>query len=190
MYTPNHFKSPDRASDLQLIRDYPLATLVAQGEAGLDANLIPLYWYDDGSEFGVLRGHLARANRLALCAGREILALFQSRGDYISPNYYPSKARDPRVVPTWNYSAVQINGVLEVMDSPEALRQLLSQMTEHHEQGQAQPWAMSDAPSDYLEKMLAAVVGIEIRIQSMQGKFKQSQNQSAENQAGVRAALA
>ncbi|QLG89413.1 FMN-binding negative transcriptional regulator [Chitinibacter bivalviorum] len=194
MYTPNHFKSPNRESELQLIADFPLATLVLNSPNGLDANLIPLYWFadeSDGGRFGVLRGHVARANPLWQQAGAEVLAIFQSPSHYISPGYYPSKARDPRVVPTWNYSTVQVRGELKVLESSEALLSLLTKVTTHHEQGSASPWQLSDAPAPYLDKMLAAIVGIEIKISSsISGKFKQSQNQSAENQAGVREALA
>ncbi|QLI81249.1 FMN-binding negative transcriptional regulator [Chitinibacter fontanus] len=189
MYTPKHFQSVDRQSELQLIADFPLGAITHIGAAGLEANLIPLYWHDDGSELGVLRGHVARANPLWQQAGAEVLVLFQSPSQYISPGFYPSKARDPRVVPTWNYSAVQIHGQLKLFESGEALLQLLTEVTALHEQQQTMPWQVSDAPAPYLEKMLAAIVGIEIQILQQSGKFKQSQNQSAENQAGVRAAL-
>lgn len=190
MYTPKYFQSSDRHSELQLMADFPLATIVQSGATGLAANLIPLYWYDDGSPLGVLRGHVARANPLWQLAGSEVLVLFQSPSQYISPSFYPSKTRDPRVVPTWNYSAVQIHGLLKLIESDQALLQLLTEVTARHEQAHARPWHVSDAPAPYLEKMLAAIVGIEIQIQQQHGKFKQSQNQSLENQAGVRAALA
>ncbi|WP_348943744.1 FMN-binding negative transcriptional regulator [Chitinibacter sp. FCG-7] len=190
MYTPKHFQPVDRQSELQLMADFPLATIVHGGTAGLEANLIPLYSHDDGSELGVLRGHVARANPLWQQAGAEVLVLFQSPSQYISPGFYPSKARDPRVVPTWNYSAVQIHGQLKLIESDEVLLQLLTEVTARHERQQTMPWQVSDAPAPYLEKMLAAIVGIEIQIQRQSGKFKQSQNQSTENQAGVRAALA
>lgn len=190
MYTPKHFRSADRQSELQLMADFPLATIVHGGAAGLEANLIPLYWYDDGSPLGVLRGHVARANPLWQQAGSELLVLFQSPSQYISPSFYPSKALDSRVVPTWNYSAVQIHGQLKLIESGEALLQLLTEVTARHGQAQARPWQVSEAPMPYLEKMLAAIVGIEIQIEQQYGKFKQSQNQSAENQAGVRSALA
>jgi transcriptional regulator len=190
MYTPKHFQSVDRQSELQLMADFPLASIVHSGTAGLEANLIPMYWYDDGSELGVLHGHVARANPLWQQAGAEVLVLFQSPSQYISPGFYPSKARDPRVVPTWNYSALQIHGQLKLIESGEALLQLLTEVTARHEQQQTMPWQVSDAPVPYLAKMLAAIVGIEIQIQQQFGKFKQSQNQSAENQAGIRAALA
>ncbi|WP_410499949.1 FMN-binding negative transcriptional regulator [Chitinibacter sp. S2-10] len=188
MYTPKHFQAENRAAELQLIANYPLATVVNNASDGLDANLLPLYWFDDDSACGVLRGHVARANLLWQAQGENVVVIFQSENHYISPSFYPGKASDPRVVPTWNYSAVQVNGVLTVLAASELLS-LLGTMTARHEAGRDPAWQISDAPAQYIERLMAAIVGIEIKIDRIAGKFKQSQNQSAENQAGIRAAL-
>ncbi len=187
MYTPPHFLKKERTSLLHLMAAYPLATLVQMTPEGLNANLIPMYWHDDGSELGVLRGHVARKNPLWKEPDSAILALFRAGDEYISPSFFPSKAKDPRVVPTWNYAAVQIQGQLRAIENADWLLTLLNQMTTQHEAGRVEPWQIADAPAEYIQKMLAAIVGIEIAITSFDGKFKLSQNQTAENQAGVAA---
>jgi len=187
MYTPPHFAEKDRASLLHLMANNSLATLVQMTSEGLNANLIPMYWYDDGSELGVLRGHVARKNPLWQESDSAILALFRASDEYISPSYFPSKAKDPRVVPTWNYAVVQVKGALKAIEDADWLLTLLNQMTAQHEAERVEPWQIADAPADYIQKMLAAIVGIEIAITSLDGKFKLSQNQTPENQAGVAA---
>ncbi|QZA81627.1 FMN-binding negative transcriptional regulator [Deefgea piscis] len=190
MYTPPHFAVTDRARLLHLIAAHPLASLVQSTKDGLSANVIPLYWVDDGSELGVLRGHVARKNPLRQETDSAILALFQAGDGYVSPSFYPSKARDPRVVPTWNYALVQIKGTLRAMDDVDEVRAIVSHMTAQHEAGRDRLWHLDEAPADFIQKMLAAIVGIEIKIEQISGKFKLSQNQSAENQAGIAAQLA
>ena len=187
MYTPPHFVEKDRDSLLHLMAANPLATLVQMTWEGLNANLIPMYWYDDASELGVLRGHVARKNPLWKEPDSAILALFRAGDEYISPSYFPSKAKDPRVVPTWNYAVVQVKGTLRAIEDVDWLLSLLNQMTAQHEAGRAKPWQIADAPAEYIQKMLAAIVGIEIAITSLDGKFKLSQNQTVENRAGVAA---
>ncbi|MGL4995430.1 MAG: FMN-binding negative transcriptional regulator, partial [Deefgea sp.] len=184
---PPHFVEKDSANLLHLMANNPLATLVQTTEEGLTANLIPLYWYDDGSELGVLRGHVARKNPLWKESDSAILALFRAGDEYISPSYFPSKAKDPRVVPTWNYAVVQVKGTLRAIEDADWLLSLLNQMTAQHEAGRVERWQIADAPAEYIQKMLAAIVGIEIAITALDGKFKLSQNQTAENQAGVAA---
>ncbi|MCB5196797.1 FMN-binding negative transcriptional regulator [Deefgea salmonis] len=190
MYTPPHFAVTDRSRLLHLIAAHPLASLVQSTKAGLSANVIPLYWVDDGSELGVLRGHVARKNPLWQEADSAILALFQAGDGYVSPSFYPSKASDPRVVPTWNYALVQIKGALRAIDDAAEVCAIVSHMTARHEAGRDRPWHIDEAPADFMQKMLAAIVGIEIKIEQISGKFKLSQNQSAENQAGIAAQLA
>lgn len=187
MYTPSHFVEKNSATLLNLIRANPLATLVQTTKEGLSANLIPLYWYDDGSEFGVLRGHVARKNPLWQEQDCAVLALFRASDEYISPSFFPSKAKDPRVVPTWNYAVVQAKGALRAIEDADWLLTLLNQMTAQHEAGRAEPWQVADAPAEYIQKMLAAIVGIEIAISGFDGKLKLSQNQTPENRAGVAA---
>lgn len=187
MYTPPHFVEKERENLFHLMAVNPLATLVQTTNEGLAANLIPLYWHDDGSELGVLRGHVARKNPLWKESDAAILALFRASDEYISPSYFPSKAKDPRVVPTWNYAVVQVKGTLSAIEDADWLMNLLNQMTAQHEANSAAPWQVTDAPAEYIQKMLAAIVGIEIAITALDGKFKLSQNQTAENQAGVAA---
>lgn len=192
MYCPRHFAQTDRAAMLALMRDHPLATLITSGDAGPDANPVPLLWCDDGSPNGVLRGHLARANPAwpGLAADSPVLALFHGPDAYVSPSWYPSKREHGRVVPTWNYALVQVRGRIRVHQQADWLHQLLDQLTTTFESARAAPWSMADAPADYLDGMLKAVVGIEIAIDDCSGKWKLSQNQPEANRAGVIAGLA
>jgi len=141
---------------------------------------------DEGS-CGVLRGHVARANPIwqRSLLQHDVLAIFQGSEHYISPSWYPSKKEHGKVVPTWNYAAVHATGKLSVIDDPVWLRALLASLTQQHEEAMPQPWSIDDAPADYIDKMLAAVVGIEIEIVQLQGKWKVSQNQPAQNRQGV-----
>jgi transcriptional regulator len=155
-------------------------------EGHLEANHLPLLWRDDGSEWGCLVGHIARKDPLAKAtAGAEALVMFQGPQRYISPNWYATKAEHGKVVPTWNYLAVHAWGPLVLHDRPEWILTQLTELTERHEGTQDHPWAVSDAPSDFTERLVGALIGIEIRIERVQGKFKLSQNQALANQQGV-----
>jgi transcriptional regulator len=168
------------------MRAHPLATLVSTGPDGLNANHIPLLLAD-----GKLQGHVARANPLwkdGQVAG-EVLVIFQGHESYISPSGYATKAEHGKVVPTWNYAAVHAWGDLRVIDDPAWVSAQTSALTATHEAALPQPWAVTDAPADYIEKMLGAIVGIEITINRLLGKWKVSQNQPAANQASLIAAL-
>lgn len=187
MYTPAHF-AETRPDVLQaLIRAHPLATLVTLSSTGLDANHIPLYYLPAADHLGVLYGHIARANPLwkNRVAEVEVLAIFQGMEHYISPSWYPTKQEHGKVVPTWNYAVVHAHGILQVRDDPAWIRQQLETLTQQQESHFSQPWAVGDAPADYIGQMLKAVVGIEIQITRLTGKWKTSQNQSAHNRAGV-----
>ncbi|HLK16492.1 MAG TPA: FMN-binding negative transcriptional regulator [Fimbriimonadaceae bacterium] len=186
MYTPNHFKESDQAVMQALIRERPLATLVANGEGGLFANHIPLLLEPERGEHGTLIGHVARANPVwKEAAGSEVLAIFHGPEAYISPNWYATKAETGRVVPTWNYAVVHAHGHLTVHDDPAWVRALVERLTIEHESAQPAPWAVTDAPADYIEKLVGAIVGIEIVIDRLEGKWKVSQNQPESNRAGV-----
>ncbi len=137
----------------------------------------------------MLHGHVARGNELARMDGAEVLLVFRGPHGYISPNWYPSKHETGREVPTWNYAVVHVHGRLRVIDDAAWLRRLLETLTDHHEAGQPQPWKISDAPDDHIEKSLRAIVGLEIAIDRIEGKFKLSQNHPARNRAGVIAGL-
>jgi len=192
MYLPKHFAQTDIAALHALMDAHPLATLVTHGPEGIDANHIPLHLDAGAGPNGTLRGHVARANPLARAAAVdvEILAIFQGPQSYISPTSYATKAEHGKVVPTWNYTAVHAWGRLRLIDDPQWLLAQVHTLTATHEAALQHPWQVSDAPADYIEKMLGAIVGIEIVIDRLVGKWKVSQNQPPANQASLVAALA
>ena len=184
MYTPKHFVETRVEALHGLIRAYPFATLVTRAADGLTANHLPFELVGE-----VLHGHVARGNELAQLDGAEVLLVFQGPDGYISPNWYPSKHETGREVPTWNYAVVHVHGRLRVIDDATWMRRLLETLTDHHEAGQPQPWKVSDAPDDHIETSLRAIVGLEVSIDRIEGKFKLSQNHPARNRAGVIAGL-
>ena len=184
MYMPKHFVETRVEALHGLIRMYPFATLGTRTTDGLTANHLPFERVG-----AVLHGHVARGNELAQLDGAEVLLVFQGPDGYISPNWYPSKHETGREVPTWNYAVVHVHGRLRVIDDATWLRRLLETLTDHHEAGQAQPWKISDAPDDHIETSLRAIVGLEIAIDRIEGKFKLSQNHPSRNRAGVIAGL-
>ena len=187
MYLPKHFDERDPERLRSLIQRYPLGSLVTATASGLDANHIPFVFADSGSAAGTLHGHIARANPLWREGVRDAAALviFQGPNSFISPSWYPSKRENARVVPTWNYAVVHVHGVLRFVDDPAWVRSHVEALTREHEGKQDPPWAVTDAPADFVEKMVAAVVGIEISITELVGKWKVSQNQPTQNQATV-----
>ncbi|MGA7479288.1 MAG: FMN-binding negative transcriptional regulator [Azonexus sp.] len=187
MYLPKHFAEDDVAKMHALMRAHPLATLISHGPDGLNANHIPLLLAD-----GKLQGHVARANplwKVGNVAG-EVLVIFHGHESYISPSGYATKAEHGKVVPTWNYVAVHAYGDLRVIDDPAWIFGQISALTAANEAVLPQPWAVTDAPADYIERMLGAIVGIEIGITRMLGKWKISQNQPPANQTSLTKALA
>lgn len=192
MYIPKHFEETQAEQMHALMRQHPLAALVTCGPDGLNANPVPLLLSAEAGRFGVLRGHVARANPLwqEFDPAVNALAIFNGPDAYVSPNWYPSKQEHGKVVPTWNYACVHAHGRLRVIDDAAWLRNLLTELTAQNESTQAAPWKLSDAPEEYLDKLLGAVVGIEIVIERLEGKWKVSQNQSEPNRAGVAAGLA
>ncbi|MGE5472233.1 MAG: FMN-binding negative transcriptional regulator [Bacteroidota bacterium] len=190
MYLLKHFAQNDITELQALMRAFPLATVVMQDTDGLEANHIPLLLAPDAGPNGTLRGHVARANPLAGAGGREILVVFQGHDRYISPSGYATKSEHGKVVPTWNYCAVHASGRLRLIDDPGWLLAQVAALTMEHEAGRPKPWAVGDAPADYIEKMLGAIVGIEIVIDRLIGKWNVSQNQPPANQASLIEALA
>jgi len=189
MYQPAHFAEHDADKLLALMKAHPLATLV-RGGAALAADILPLE-VDRVGDGWRITGHVARANPLWREAdGQPVLLLFQGPQAYVSPNWYPSKAVHGKAVPTWNYTLVQAHGTLRAIQDPAWLHALVTRLTQRHEDGRPLPWHVSDAPADYLDAMLEAIVGIEIEVTQMEGKFKLSQNRSADDQAGVVLGLA
>jgi transcriptional regulator len=184
MYQPAHFVEQDAATLLALMTEAPLATLI-RGGAELAADVLPLEVQRSGDGWRVA-GHVARANPLWREAdGQPVLALFQGPQGYVSPNWYPSKFQHGKAVPTWNYTMVQVHGTLRAVDDPEWLRAFVTRLTQRHEAGRPVPWHVEDAPADYLDATLRAIVGIEIEVTRVEGKFKLSQNRSAEDRTGV-----
>jgi transcriptional regulator len=192
MYTPSYFNDADLASLHRQIDGTRLATLVTFDENGLQASHVPLLLDPAQGAHGVLTGHLAKANPQwkTLALGTEVLVIFQGPDAYISPSFYAAKAEHGKVVPTWNYLAVHAYGRAEVFTDPERLLRVVSGLTDKHEAARAEPWAVSDAPDDYIQKMLNGIVGFAIPIERLEGKRKLNQNRSAEDIAGVSKGLA
>ncbi|MFZ1905457.1 MAG: FMN-binding negative transcriptional regulator [Steroidobacteraceae bacterium] len=191
MYLPTDFRESRLPVLHALMSAHPLATLVAVTADGIVANHIPLL-LEAGAEHGALRGHIARANALwkQLADGAEVLAVFHGPEHYISPRWYPSKREHGQVVPTWNYAVVHARGALTWHHDEVWLRGLLEALTNRHESRFAEPWQVSDAPPEYLRKMLGAIVGFDIQLRELTGKWKASQNRSAADVQGVIAGLA
>ena len=192
MYTPSYFKDEDLASLHGQIEATRLATLVTFDESGLQASHIPLLLEPTQGPQGTLYGHLAKANPQwkALKTGAEALLILQGADAYISPSFYAAKAEHGKVVPTWNYLAVHAYGRADVFTDPARLLRVVTGLTDKHEASRAEPWAVSDAPADYIEKMLNGIVGFAIPIERLEGKRKLNQNRSAEDIAGVSQGLA
>jgi transcriptional regulator len=187
MYLPSHFEETRPAVLHALLRSHPLGLLITQGPSGLAANSIPFIIDPLRGPHGTLRAHVARANPVwrEARSDSESLVVFQGPQAYISPGWYASKAETGKVVPTWNYVMVQARGRLKVIDDVAWLRQLVGELTERHESARAAPWAVDDAPAEYIATMLRAIVGLEIELASLSGKWKVSQNRSAADREGV-----
>lgn len=192
MYLPRQYEQTSIDDMHALAAANPLGALVVQGDSGLVANHIPFELVPPTPEapFGILRAHVARANPLWHEDGRGALVIFQGLNGYVSPEYYAEKAVSGKVVPTWNYAVVHAHGTLRAIDDRQWLLGLLDRMTDRHEAGRGQPWKLADAPGDYIDGLLRAVVGIEIVIGKMEGKWKLSQNRPAEDRARIAAGLA
>ncbi|MFV8781009.1 FMN-binding negative transcriptional regulator [Microbulbifer sp. SA54] len=191
MYIPKAFQQEDPALLDQLIRDFPFGTLVTHTESGLDAQHLPfLLTGDKGNK--VLKAHISKGNLLWKQAqeGSEILAIFHGPNGYVSPNFYPTKQESGKGVPTWNYAVVHVKGRVRFIQDSEWIRALIDELTVQHEASQDSPWSTADAPVGYIEKMLPAIVGLEIEVISIAGKWKLSQNQPQQNQLGVITGLA
>ncbi len=191
MYQPPHFREDDLGIQHDLIRSYPLGLLVCAGASGLVANPIPFVIDDTAGDKGTLRCHVARANPVwqELQTVPECLVVFQGPQAYVTPSWYPTKRETGRVVPTWNYATVHAWGHPEVIEDAEWLRRQIDALTRQQEQPRQQPWAVDDAPAPFVAAQIRGIVGIEIPIGRIEGKWKVSQNRSAMDQAGVAAGL-
>ena len=190
-YLPKHFEETDSARIHALVREQPLATWVVPHAGELLVNHIPFMLDAERGELGTLVGHVARANPVwqALAGGTESVLVFHGAQAYISPNWYPGKHAHGKAVPTWNYAVVHAHGVPRAIDDRDQVLAIVTRLTDIHEAGQRLPWKVSDAPADYLDSMLAMIVGIEIPVRRWVGKWKVSQNRPATDRQGVAAGL-
>jgi transcriptional regulator len=188
MYAPNHFDETRPEMLRGLITQHPLGAVVVNGAEGLVASHIPfeLAPPTPDAPFGVLRAHVARANPLWRHDG-EAMVIFQGPSAYVSPSLYEKKPINGKVVPTWNYAVVHTHGTLRAIEDPAWILALLGRLTDTHEAGRAMPWKVEDAPREWLEKIMKAIVGIEIPLQRMQGTWKLSQNRSQNDQRMIAA---
>lgn len=181
MYVPDHFRE-DRTDVLhQAVREIAFATLVTPG---LDANHLPMLLSD-----GVLRGHVARANPVWKGGDGEALAIFLGPHAYVSPNWYPSKAETGKAVPTWNYLTVHARGSIRWTQDADWLRAHVTALSDAHEAPREEPWKVGDAPASYIDALLRAIVGFELTVTGLEGKWKLSQNREAGDRAGVHEGL-
>ncbi|GIX49306.1 MAG: hypothetical protein KatS3mg131_3517 [Candidatus Tectimicrobiota bacterium] len=191
MYLPSLFAETRVEVLHALMRAHPLATLVVLTPEGLDAHHLPLELDPEPAPFGTLRGHVARANPLwrTFSPQVEALAVFCGPDAYISPSWYPTKRETGKVVPTWNYAVVHAYGPLRVIEDRGWLRALVTRLTDRHEAGREVPWRVTDAPAAFIDALLEAIVGIEMPITRLLGKWKASQNRSPRDREGVIAGL-
>lgn len=187
MYIPKHFAESNLDLLYEFIRNNPFAILVMNSENGLSADHLPVYLNTQNPHRVCVQGHIASANPLwkNINDSQQSLFIFQGSDAYIPPAWLPSKKTDGRVVPTWNYSAVHVTGNVEFIHDSDWKLELLNNLTAQQEKNLEHPWSIADAPSDYIHKLLPAIVGFEIVIKDIVGKFKLSQNQSMENRAGI-----
>ena len=187
MHIPSVFTEDNFDSIIDFIAAKPLATLIAQTKNGIEACHIPLFWYDDNSQHGCLYGHFGRKNSIYLdvLPNTSWLIIFQDTGHYISPNWYPSKAKTKKEVPTWNYQSIHIQSKIEMLEDPDTLKWILETMTAQQEIVSENPWSLEDAPTAYIDAMCRGIIGFRLTIYSIQAQFKLSQNKTTENIAGV-----
>src|SRR5450631_2222973 len=191
MYLPAHFAESRSEILHRLIREHPLAVLVTFSSNELNANHIPFELDSAPAPFGTLRGHVARSNPVWHNFSKDVEALlvFQGPQHYISPSWYPTKKETGKVVPTYNYIVVHAYGTMRVFEDADWLRKFVSGLTDRFEASRAQPWGITDAPEDFVAMQLRAIVGIEIQLTRLIGKWKTSQNRPAADQLGVVAGL-
>jgi transcriptional regulator len=190
MYQPPHFREDDLAVQHALIRAHPLGLLVTFGSEGLEANLIPFVLHAS-SALGTLKAHLSRANPQwrNFDPDQEALVVFQGPETYITPSWYAAKREHGKVVPTWNYAIVQARGRLTIKDDPDWLLQQITAMTDMQEAPRPEPWTVSDAPAPFVAAQLKGIVGVEIEITRIEGKWKVSQNRAEADRLGVSTGL-
>lgn len=191
MYVPPAFREDDLATLHGLMRGAGLATLVTATAEGLVGTPLPLFLVAEEGPYGTLYGHVARANpQWRLPATGEAMALFMGPDAYVTPSWYPSKQEHHRVVPTWNYVALHAYGPAEFFDDAERLLAVVTRLTETQEQPRAEPWAVADAPAEFIRGQLKGIIGLRLPITRLEGKRKMSQNRNEADRRGVAAGLA
>ena len=187
MYTPSHFKQEDLAAIHELMTRTGFVSLVTQTASGLTATQAPVLFDANDGEHGTLRGHIARANeqwKISL-PEREALAIFTGPNGYVSPNWYAAKREHGRVVPTWNYTAVHAHGMVRFSEDRELLREIVTRLTTKHEAQSEQPWKVSDAPAEYIDGLLRAIIAFEMPITRIEASWKLNQNRSEADRRGA-----
>jgi len=189
MYRPKTFIEDDRTELVRFMRAYPLATLVTFGGEILTTHVPVLVAHADDEV--IIRGHLARANPQweATDANVRAALIFRGPSHYISPNWYPSKREHGRAVPTYDYEVVEARGTIRFFHDDPALRAVVSELTVEHERRVGESWNIDQAPETYIEAMLQAIVGFEVRVDELAGAYKLSQNRSQADRDSVAAAL-
>jgi transcriptional regulator len=187
MYIRQDHRLDDLGAKFSLIEEHALGAWVVQGEDGLVANHIPFLLDRTRGPHGTLVGHVARANPVwkSLAAGTPSLVMFQGPQSYITPNWYPGKAEHGKVVPTWDYAVVHAHGVARSIEDRDWMMDMLERLTNTQEASQPAPWRVGDAPADYIDKLLRAIVGIEIPIERLEGKLKASQDEAVRDRIGT-----
>jgi transcriptional regulator len=187
MYNPPHFKNDDVAALHGAIRTYAFGSLVTVGADGIEVSHVPMLIDPEPAPYGTLIGHLSKANAQWRTARPDVpaLAMFLGPDAYVTPAWYATKRENGKVVPTWNYVAIHARGVLRFFHEPDRLLGVVTRLTETHEAGRSDPWKVTDAPAEYVEGMLKGIVGFELSIAKLEGKWKMSQNRPAEDRAGV-----
>lgn len=187
MYQPPHFVEERLETQHGLIQAYPLGLLVTAGAGGLMANPVPFFLVPSASEHGTLQAHLARANPQLkeLETATECMVVFQGPQEYVTPSWYETKQQTGKVVPTWNYATVHVWGTPRLIEDPAWLANHLATLTRHKEQARPAAWAVTDAPASYIASQMKGIVGIEIEISRLEGKWKVSQNRPGKDRQGV-----
>lgn len=191
MYQPPHFREDRLEAQHALIRAHPLGMLVTAGRNGLIANPLPFVLDASASPYGTLKAHLARANNqwCDFDPAQEALAIFQGVEAYVTPSWYETKRETGKVVPTWNYAVVQAYGRMRVFEDPAWLMRQIAELTGEHEAARPEPWSVDDAPAPFVAAQLKGIVGIEIEITRIEGKWKVSQNRPEADRVKVAAGL-
>ena len=186
MHIPSKFQQNEDKHLKAIMRNYPFATLITHSDSGIEATHLPVT-FDDTEGRIVIQCHIAKANKIwkSVREDSEILLVFNGPNSYISPNYYPTKEESGKAVPTWNYVAVHVKGRISFIHDEKWIYNMINALTIEHESKQEKPWSITDAPDTYINRMLPAIVGIEISVDSIEGQWKLSQNQPEINKHGV-----